>query len=677
MKLLKLLNCTSIKDKTTIKLIIIPVIVIVLLSVSFSNAKSETSHILLSRTEELTHDPIHIIGNDDFLAQAQNEGWKGNGSLLNPIIIQGLTIQSKTADLIYIRNVDLHFKIKNCLLKKGANSITFYYVQNGQLVNNTIIDEIEYESVSKSKHGIYLFQSSDNLILNNSILGKRGEGIFLDYFSNNNTVYGNIIEHESVFDWTLAKGNGIQIENSHNNSIFLNFLTRRSENGLFLYKSSNNIIWNNTMSENRINGISASKSLHNVILSNNITNNRGSGVIFRDSNFNTLEKNNISCNEGDSITPVFYSTYFSNCSNIYFLDNILQENKYEFAIIQVTNITVFDNVFLGSEGIVISKSKNIRVQNNTLSGMLEAVELDNCCEIDVLNNTMKNNFWGLNLYYSSMINIQDNLIYMNKIGLLSFSFSYSRIQSNIFYNNSKTGLLIWGGMNNSIHGNTLLKNGDGIVIQDEVKYCIISNNTIKNSNFSGLFMQYTSNNSVNQNTIMNNCLDGIRLFECSYSDIYGNLVENNSLNGIYLTRSYYNRIWNNNIRFNDRYGINLNYSFSNVVRYNNFIKNNPAGNSQAFDAENPGGGTNIIRDNYWDDLVSPDNNSDGIVDTPYLIDGSESNQDLKPSMTPINSTSPPPFAPPGLYPTTSSCPGFELSAILIIPILIIFLRRKF
>ncbi|MHA1974300.1 MAG: right-handed parallel beta-helix repeat-containing protein [Candidatus Hodarchaeales archaeon] len=150
------------------------------------------------------------------------------------------------------------------------------------------------------------------------------------------------------------------------------------------------------------------------------------------------------------------------------------------------------------------------------------------------------------------------------------------------------------------------------------------------------------------------------------------LEKNNGLDGIHLQGSWDNRIWANNIRSNARYGIVLNYSFSNVVKFNNLVKNNLQGNSQAYDSENPGGGMNIISDNYFDDLVAPDNNSDSIVDIPYDIDGTELNQDSQPRVSPINSSPILSFAPPCLYPPRSTCPGFELGITLLFPILLIF-----
>jgi hypothetical protein len=71
------------------------------------------------------------------------------------------------------------------------------------------------------------------------------------------------------------------------------------------------------------------------------------------------------------------------------------------------------------------------------------------------------------------------------------------------------------------------------------------------------------------------------------------------------------------------------------VSWNDFIDNNLGETSQAYDA----GLNNIFNSNYWNDWTSPDGNNDRFVDNPYNIDGSVSNQDPTPLVTPITTNS--------------------------------------
>ncbi|GAI08919.1 unnamed protein product, partial [marine sediment metagenome] len=102
--------------------------------------------------------------------------------------------------------------------------------------------------------------------------------------------------------------------------------------------------------------------------------------------------------------------------------------------------------------------------------------------------------------------------------------------------------------------------------------------------------------------------------------------------GMVLEEAANNTLSENTINDN-MYGIVLAGS-SNRIYHNNFI-NNSEGNAYDYgtniwDNGYPSGG------NYWDDFDEPDegawdNDSDGIVDTPYDIPG-EDNQDKYPLM---------------------------------------------
>ncbi len=61
-----------------------------------------------SINQYITHKPISIENNTDFITQAKNEGWKGSGSQENPYIIQGFHIYTSGVS-IKIENTDLFF----------------------------------------------------------------------------------------------------------------------------------------------------------------------------------------------------------------------------------------------------------------------------------------------------------------------------------------------------------------------------------------------------------------------------------------------------------------------------------------------------------------------------------------------------------------------------------------
>ena len=104
-----------------------------------------------------------------------------------------------------------------------------------------------------------------------------------------------------------------------------------------------------------------------------------------------------------------------------------------------------------------------------------------------------------------------------------------------------------------------------------------SNITIKNTSIKnywyGIFLDYSSSNSIFGNNITTNRNDGIRLnSSSSYNSISGNNITNND-DGVYLYHSSSNSIFGNNITANNRYGIYLFSSSGNNISGNTFVNN--------------------------------------------------------------------------------------------------------
>jgi parallel beta-helix repeat protein len=226
--------------------------------------------------------------------------------------------------------------------------------------------------------------------------------------------------------------------------------------------------------------------------------------------------------------------------------------------------------------------------------------------------------------------------------------------------------------------NCLVENGhrgtcDGIRL-DNVVNGRIENNTCEN-NWSGIFVNSSSNNILTNNTYRNNDLAGIELKSSDYNTLINNTCEStdqfigiyNPFYGICIVQSSYNTLINNTCR-NNQFGISLSGSSYNTLA-NNTCRNNhygiSIGNEHVFtlpypysttqttiiipssnntitlnylldNTENNAGddGTNYWdkdgKGNYWSDWQSPDNNGDGIVDVPRPIAGGGNNVDHYP-----------------------------------------------
>jgi len=273
------------------------------------------------------------------------------------------------------------------------------------------------------------------------------------------------------------------------------------------------------------------------------------------------------------------------------------------------------------------------------------------------------NNWDTGLYATgeNMV-IEENLILNNSRGI-NIEYSYSPIiRNNQIVKNKDNGLeLGWSSSSASIQNNTIVNNTrNGIMIDSENSGCIISGNQIIHNWEDGIQVNY----GANYNTILNNIIQknggfGILLNSVNYSQITDNWISQNKKYGgmfdsaIILLDSHFNEISNNFIFQNYYLGISFfdssqntfsqnlvqdhlhglylsENSDENTISRNHFLNNSLyIEKCQAYD----NGSFNIFVFNNWDDWNAPDEDSDGFVDNPYLINGSAMNQDPYPRVS--------------------------------------------
>ncbi|MFO7872721.1 MAG: NosD domain-containing protein [Candidatus Undinarchaeales archaeon] len=181
-----------------------------------------------------------------------------------------------------------------------GSGIKFKFSQNNTIDNNKI--------KSNSLYGISLAFCSESLITNNLIRSQILHGISF-YSSPNNTLRNNTIQSSPI---------GIQFwQNSSNNLLFNNSIFS-NDKGIQLKYNSNNSLVNNTFKSNG-QAIRLFKSSNNTINVNNITSN-GFGILLKlNSNDNNITSNFICSNTKDGIRiknesnhNYIYDNYFNN-----------------------------------------------------------------------------------------------------------------------------------------------------------------------------------------------------------------------------------------------------------------------------------------------------------------------------------------------------------------------------
>lgn len=342
----------------------------------------------------------------------------------------------------------------------------------------------------------------------------------------------------------------------------------------------------------------------------------------------------------------------------------------------IRNVYVHSGVLANppTSGISLQNAANGHIENCSLSDNRVGIDLSNANNITLRANTFTSNgitIGGFSLADHNTHTITpDNLVngkplYYYKdctnlhidgetVGQLLIVNCTDVQVTNLEMSDPGASIGISFGENVSVTGNTVT-DGFGGIILGFVTRATVSSNTVSND-WMGIGLGYVNNTTVTNNKVTSNRVYGIHFEEC-----YGVLINNNTLTGNNMSlvneRSDNITIEGNTVQDNDL-GIGWHGGSSMLVHHNDFINNTvqtygQVGSGGTWDNGYPSGG------NYWSDYTGIDlksggdqdqPGSDGIGDTPYLID--TDGQDRYPLMEPVAQPNDPPTASFTLSPTT-------------------------
>jgi len=281
--------------------------------------------------------------------------------------------------------------------------------------------------------------------------------------------------------------------------------------------------------------------------------------------------------------------------------------------VYVYNGTYYENVVVNKSISLVGEDKNGTIIDGAGSGHIGDVSANG---VNIEHFTIRNS--GTSQYIGGIHLTSDN----------------NHIIDNIF-NNSKWPLYLQGSSNNIISKNRFeYPSGvEGVRFESNCNNNWFHNNTL---NGIGLRSLYNCDYNIFENNYWENSSS-----LCLNPDVHYNIIRYNYF-GPYSScnpsqRSHYNKVYSNNF-VNAAFSIaDLQESYGTIVYHNNFINCSidvKWGSNTIYNAT-------LQEGNYWSDFDEPsegayDNNSDGIVDTPYNIPGG-SNQDLYPLMHPYGS----------------------------------------
>ena len=364
---------------------------------SHSNAINENSKI----KAYTSHSPIRINSNADFTAA--NGVVSGSGTKDDPYIISGWDIDAHGAGTaIYIGNTTAYFVVENCVLNNASYNETPYFTGAGITLYNVTNGVISNISSSNSKYGVYLYESSENIIENSNLTFQVSDGILISH-SNNNTILNDTCMYNKYV--------GISLDMSIYNTILGNKISDNAYYDIYMYQSSNNKILNNKFSNTNAGLYLDSSTNNNKIYDNEISNNFA-GILIKYSSNNNISNNKFFDNLGG--VSIGYSD-----GNI------------------ITNNNISNNMV----GISMTLAVNSTISGNNCSAEMGlGIYLNNSNDNLIYNNNCSDDYEGLYLNASNENIININVFYNDTYyGVEINSGSNNLIFFNVFYRNNGTG----------------------------------------------------------------------------------------------------------------------------------------------------------------------------------------------------------------------------------------------
>ncbi|RLF41266.1 MAG: hypothetical protein DRN12_03555 [Thermoplasmata archaeon] len=587
------------------------------------------------------------------------------GENRNRTIIDG----NYTGDAIYIKTDGV--KIEGFTIIHGGNGLYFYYSSHCIITGSNISDNNAYciqawhsddniianNTALNNSNGIYL-QYSNNTCFSNNVFKYNGDFCIGLYYSANNTIFNNTMEDNEgdgvllfssisnnvIGNTILNNVGGISIYYSNNNTIISNIITK-NQIGLYLEHSNNNTIYHNDFIDNNIQADDAN-------VNNNWDNGYPSGGNYwsdyngTDSDGDGIGDTPYSIPDGKNMDryPLMYPwnpnpprpliVYVDDVFNSstpgwdYNHFNYIQEainGVIEGGIVYVFNGTYFESIIVNKTISLIGEDRSSTIIDSGGSGDVVNITA-NGVGIEGFTITHSGS-WphsAVKIYHANNVIIFNLNVHLNNGEGVNLYFSNNSIIYNCNISDNVFGIHLPCSPNTVIDRCIITNCESGINVSSGSNYTKITNCSVSNNSYFGIFLAYAEGFIVTDCEIRNNDI-GIAIWPCNFSIIKNCYVSDNEY-GIYIPSS-------EGIGWEE-------YSYNNTIYLNNFINNtyNAYSTNSLNTWNSPSEITYIYNNsiytnylgNYWSDYNGTDNDGDGIGDTPYLIP--DDNNDLYPLM---------------------------------------------
>ncbi len=537
-----------------------------------------------------------------------------------------VTIKNTNVKKFYY-GINLHSsidcKVENVIATDNGYGIAVLWESNQNILS--------HNNATNNSYGIYIQNSNNNNITSNTITGG-GSGIYL-YDSSNNNLSGNVVSSSmyGIELWGIGPGNilsgnvvsssrvdGIVLNGAHNNTLSGNIVSSNGQYGITLM-ADNNSIFGNTVVNNSgsswSSGIYVQFHYNNIISGNTIKDNMQGIFLYGSGENNTIIHNNFINNTNQ----VYVSGEHSNLWD----DGYPSGGNYWSSYAGIDA----DGDGIGDTPYVIDADNKDRYPLMHPWSPLPVHNINTGLGYATIQEAINAANWGDTVFVEAGI-YRENVHVNKPMSLIGENKDATIIDG------QETGTVVdIGGFWDSVENVTLsgftIQNSGKIAAENEPYYD------------SGIRISWSNLNNISGNVIKNNKL-GIYILDSFYNTISNNQITNNSF-GFYLIgysageECDYNVISGNDVISNE-YGMYILWKCNdNRIYHNNFVNNTDQvywGSNNVWDDGYPSGG------NYWSDYSGTDlyrgpyqneTGSDGIGDTPYIIDGD--NKDNYPLMS--------------------------------------------
>jgi parallel beta-helix repeat protein len=626
-----------------------------------------------ARTLALTvHPPIYINGNGGF-TNASGVVW-GSGTESDPYIIEGWDIHNSAGNVVEIRNTDAYFVIRQCYLHDSdAEGVNLLNCRNGTVMNN---------GISKNYIGVRLESSSFSVVSNNTFDTLTSYAVS-NHLSNNNWISNNTClkcriyldasEHNAVVGNNCTNG-GIDLYEACRNVVCNNTCLSDGNHGVYLTGSDGNTICHNDLRNGY--GISLSGLCDlNVIVENICITNLGYGMYLSYGNGNIINNNTFNSNRagglyitGSSATQICNNSFSNDSgvgialeassSSVLYGNSLLLEGIYVAGSIASWNTHSIDasnsvnglpiryyrnevgiTVPGGAGEVILANCTDCVVANQVLGNSTMGIGIGFSSGTLVLNNSCYGDFYhGIKLEGSSWSVIRNNSCWEDEVGIYDLGSNNNTLSRNHCWM-STYGIQEWTSRYNRLDNNTCslyTSIGIDLFMSD---HDTIENNSCGPGDGEGIWLSSSSSNRLSNNTCASNSWGGMGLSYSNDNILDDNTCTDNSI-GVIIGDSNRNTICRNLIRTSQEYGVHIYSGNDNLIWNNTFVHNNGSGDAfdpshvQAYDAGTRNGWNSADGyGNYWSDWTTPDADTNGVVDEPYLLDGGAGAKDNYPLTT--------------------------------------------